>query len=51
MVERFGYKAGDFPLTEMIGQRTIALPFHNNLTAEEARLVVKELKACLDEIK
>ncbi len=48
MIERFGYKAGDFPHTEIIGQRTIALPFHNNLSAEEVKLVCTELKACLD---
>jgi hypothetical protein len=29
---------------------TIALPFHNNLTAAEVELVCSELKACLDAI-
>jgi perosamine synthetase len=48
MVQQFGYKSGDFPITESVSQRTIALPFHNNLSAEEAGLVCKELKACLD---
>ena len=50
MVEQFGYKEGDFPVTESVCERTIALPFHNNLSAEEAELVCKELRACLDTI-
>jgi perosamine synthetase len=50
MVEKFGYKVGDFPITDSIGERTIALPFFNNLSAEQAELVCRELKACLDEV-
>lgn len=48
MVKQFGFKKGDFPITESVCERTIALPFHNNLSAEEVKLVCKELKACLD---
>lgn len=50
MVERFGYKTGDFPITDAVCERTMALPFHNNLTLDEARLVCEELSAALDEI-
>ncbi len=50
MVEKFGYKIGDFPLTESTCQRTVALPFHNNLTKKEVELVCKELKNCLDSL-
>ena len=50
MVEKFGYKEGDFPITDKVCQRTMALPFHNNLTMDEAKLVCGELKAALDEI-
>jgi len=50
MVERFGYKTGDFPITDAVCERTMALPFHNNLTVDEARLVCGELSAALDEI-
>jgi len=39
----FGYKEGDFPITEGIASRTIALPFHNNLTEEEIDYVVSNL--------
>jgi perosamine synthetase len=49
MVERFGYKKGDFPVTESVSERTIALPFYNNLTQDEVEIVCKTLKAALDE--
>ena len=50
IAEQYGCKVGDCPITDTVVKGTIALPFHNNLTAEEAELVCKELKACLDEI-
>lgn len=48
MAERFGYKAGDFPITESVSQRTIALPFYNNLTKDEIALVCNTLGEVLD---
>jgi perosamine synthetase len=48
MVERFGYKKGDFPVAESISERTIALPFYNNLTRDEVAIVCKTLKEILD---
>ena len=48
MVEQYGYKVGDFPVTDMVCRGTIALPFHNNLSADEIDLVCSELKSCLD---
>jgi perosamine synthetase len=48
MVERFGYKKGDFPVTESVSERTIALPFYNNLTQDEVAIVCKTLKAAVD---
>lgn len=50
MVEKFGYKEGDFPITDAICRSTMALPFHNNLTLDEVKIVCDELKACLDEV-
>jgi len=50
MVEKFGYKKGDFPVTESIADRTIALPFYNNLTKDEIAIVAKTLKQILDKI-
>jgi len=40
----FGYKEGDFPITEDVTDRTIALPFFNNLKEEQIDYVVEKLK-------
>ena len=50
MVEEFGYKEGDFAITDGVCSSTIALPFHNNLSAEDVDYVCDQLKACLDEV-
>ena len=42
--EMFGYKDGDFPLTEHIAERTIALPFYSNLSEQDIDFVVQNLK-------
>lgn len=43
-VNLFGYKKGDLPITEKISERTIALPFHNNLTKRQVEYVCTSLK-------
>ena len=40
----FGYKEGDFPVTEDVTKRVIALPFFNNLKEEQIEYVVEKLK-------
>jgi perosamine synthetase len=50
MVREYGYKLGDFPITDSVCRSTIALPFHNNLTQEQVTEVVRVLKKSLDEI-
>jgi perosamine synthetase len=40
----FGYKEGDFPITEDVSGRTIALPFFSNLQEEQIDYVVGKLK-------
>jgi perosamine synthetase len=40
----FGYKEGDFPITEKVTERTIALPFFNDLKEEQIDLVCDNLK-------
>ena len=40
----FEYKEGDFPITEDAAERTIALPFFNNLKEEQIDYVVEKLK-------
>lgn len=36
---KYGYKPGDFPVTESVSQRTVALPFFTRLTEREVDLV------------
>ena len=43
-VSKFGYKKGDFPVTENVSEHTIALPFYNRLAKNDIEIVVKELK-------
>ena len=45
--EAFGYKPGDFPVTEKIAARTLALPFYNRLSDEDQDLVVEVLKSAI----
>ncbi len=43
-VEAFGFKKGDFPVTEHISERTIALPFYSNLAEAATDHVVQNLR-------
>ena len=45
--QELGYREGDFPVTEAVASRTIALPFHNNLSEGEVEYVVSQLKDLL----
>jgi dTDP-4-amino-4,6-dideoxygalactose transaminase len=47
MVERFGYQAGDFPVTEDLGRRGMALPFSSVMTEEQVKLVCEVLEKVL----
>jgi perosamine synthetase len=49
--EQFGFAPGDFPITEHIADRTIALPFFNQLTADQAALAVRELHGALESVE
>ena len=42
--DMFGFKKGDFPITEDVSSRTIALPFFTNLQEEQIDYVVEKLK-------
>jgi perosamine synthetase len=46
-VKDHGYKRGDFPMTEYVADRTIALPFHNRLTHMEIERVVHHLRQAI----
>ncbi|MBI4202779.1 MAG: DegT/DnrJ/EryC1/StrS family aminotransferase [Chloroflexi bacterium] len=43
--ERFGFKAGDFPVTEAAASATLALPFHNNMTEDQVHYVCDQLQS------
>jgi len=47
----YNYKPGDFPICESVGQRTIALPFYNNLKEKEINYVIKNLKEIITNLK
>jgi perosamine synthetase len=49
IAEKFGYKPGDFPVTESASASTIALPFHNHLTKDQVDIVCTTLKQLLIE--
>jgi len=42
--ERLGTARGQFPITEAVSDRTIALPFFPQMTREQVRVVVEALK-------
>ncbi|HEX7620785.1 MAG TPA: DegT/DnrJ/EryC1/StrS family aminotransferase [Anaerolineales bacterium] len=44
MVERFGYRAGDFPVTEDLGRRGLALPFSGVMTEEQVDFVCRSIQ-------
>lgn len=50
-VEQFGFKEGDFPITEFVSERTIALPFYTTMTEEDIDYVVNNLKEVILEVK
>jgi len=46
-VESFGFKIGDFPITERVSGSTIALPFYNNINTSQIDYVCESLKNLL----
>jgi perosamine synthetase len=42
-----GYRQGDFPITEALSARTLALPFHNLLGEDDVEAVMTELRKLL----
>ncbi len=42
--EQFGFREGQFPIAESVSNRTIALPFHNDLTERDVDLVCQTLE-------
>jgi perosamine synthetase len=46
-VQKFGYQRGDFPVTERIGDVSLALPFSSVMTEEQVEVVCRALKAAI----
>jgi len=47
MVEQFGYRPGDFPVTEDLGKRGLALPFSGMMSEEQVEIVCQTLRDCI----
>lgn len=45
--ERFGYTEGNFPTAELIGRRTISLPFYPRMPISHAEAVASAITECL----
>jgi len=45
--ERFGYREGDFPVTEAVGRSTLALPFSSVMTQDQVDYVCQKLAEVL----
>lgn len=50
MIERFGFRPGDFPVTESIGKRSLALPFSGMMTESQVDYVCQNLMNIVEEI-
>lgn len=47
--DRFGYKPGQFPVTERVARSTLALPFHGRMSAQEIERVSTSLQQAVDQ--
>jgi perosamine synthetase len=45
MLEKFGYREGDFPVTEDLGRRGVAVPFSGVMTEAQVEYVCQALRA------
>lgn len=50
MVNQFGYKAGDYPITEDLGARGLALPFSSVMTEEQVTRVTDAIRATAENL-
>lgn len=48
MVNRFGYRPGDFPIAEDLGRRSLALPFSSVMTEAQVEIVCQTLAEALN---
>jgi dTDP-4-amino-4,6-dideoxygalactose transaminase len=50
MAERFGYREGDFPITEDLGRRGLALPFSGVITEEQVEYVCQSIREAVSAV-
>jgi len=50
MREKFGFKAGDFPVCEYVSNRTLALPFFSKMTSNQVDRVCEVLERSLEKM-
>jgi dTDP-4-amino-4,6-dideoxygalactose transaminase len=48
-VERYGYRRGDFPTSEWIGDHTVSLPFYPDMPLEDVDVVVQAVNRCINQ--
>jgi perosamine synthetase len=48
-IEQFGYRRGDFPVAEALGDTSLALPFSSVMGEDDVDCVCEELTAVLRE--
>lgn len=51
MKDRFGYLEGDFPISEDLGKRSLAIPFSGVMTENQVEIVCEALKDILKELE
>jgi dTDP-4-amino-4,6-dideoxygalactose transaminase len=49
MAERFGWREGDFPVTEDLGRRGLAVPFSSVMSEEQVEIVCQAIRAAVSE--
>ena len=50
-VERYGYRRGDFPVAEWIGDRTVSLPFYPDMPVEHVHVVANAIDGYLKQLR
>jgi dTDP-4-amino-4,6-dideoxygalactose transaminase len=48
---RYGYRVGDFPISEWIGNCTISLPFYPDMPLEDVDVVAQAVERCLNQAR
>jgi UDP-4-amino-4-deoxy-L-arabinose-oxoglutarate aminotransferase len=50
-VKRYGYRQGDFPIAEWIGDRTVSLPFYPEMPLDDVDVVAQAVERCLNQAR